>query len=102
MKEKWSKGQLGGTVISDTSSFRNGGADSVEYYGGYLVAESISKSEHVDLIAAAPDLLEACKEALDRLRHVATVEPKLNGYGVRRETIEQLTAAIAKAKGEKL
>lgn len=74
--------------------------------GTFWIAETFAgvmgneEEANANLIAAAPDLLDACVEALDRLRHVASVEPQLNGYGARRETIQQLTAAIAKAKGQ--
>ena len=63
MKEEWSKGKHGGCVVSDTPNPHgdNGGA---EYYGGYLVAESIPKQEYLNLIAAAPDLKQALYDIL--------------------------------------
>lgn len=47
------------------------------------------------LIAAAPDLLEACQETLTKLEH-------LNGEGIVQmpRTIAVLSAAIKKARGE--
>lgn len=35
-----------------------------EYYGGYIVCESVSCKADANLIAAAPDLLEACLGAI--------------------------------------
>ena len=43
-------------VISNTPARR---MTDIEYYGGYLVCESIANPVHARLIAAAPDLLEA-------------------------------------------
>lgn len=39
-----------------------------EYYDGYLVAESIKSPANARLIAAAPDLLAACKAMQAALR----------------------------------
>lgn len=49
----------------------------------------VEPAEHAALIAAAPDLLAACKDALHGLRMDAA----------HREEIETLEAAIAKAEG---
>ena len=60
----WSKGKTGGAVVSDVPhtelSISTGHGD-IEYYGGYLVAESIPE-QYINLISAAPDLLDACKQ----------------------------------------
>ncbi len=61
MSEQWKVGILGGTVVSDTPSHKVS-EDCIEYYGGYLIAESIPKQEYATLIAAAQDLLAALKE----------------------------------------
>lgn len=69
----WRIGKNGSEVISDFKenlSVRGAYEDGcVEYYGGYLIGESISKC-NLSLISAAPDLLEAAKNllvnALDR------------------------------------
>jgi hypothetical protein len=92
LKEKWSKGKHAGCVVSDVANPHgdNGGSD---YYGGYLVAESIPKQEYVNLIAAAPDLLEACKIALELEGTIsASYDPE--------EFCTMLRAAIAKAEGK--
>lgn len=57
------------------------------------VCNGISQAGDACLIAAAPDLLEAC-EAVDQL--VATAYYKGNGAAV----LKTVRAAIAKAKGE--
>lgn len=63
LKEKWSKGKHGGTVVSDVANPHgdNGGSG---YYGGYLIAESIPKQEYVNLIARAPSMLQLLEKAL--------------------------------------
>lgn len=62
----WRIGRNCGAVVADTEegicipgAF---GDDAKEYYGGYLVGESISPGNSA-LIAAAPELLEALENA---------------------------------------
>ena len=52
------------------------------------------------LMAAAPELLEALKAAVDSLQYVNDSLPLTSGYGVRHERIEKGLAAIAKAEGK--
>ena len=51
------------------------------------------------LISAAPDLLEALKDAVSSLEYVNTHHPEATGCGVRQERIEAGLKAIAKAEG---
>lgn len=64
-----------------------------EEYDQEEVEGFVSVGSHPDarLIAAAPDLLDACESALFRLKEYE--------YQAMQRTIEKLTAAIAKAKG---
>lgn len=60
---KWSLGKTGGTVVTDNDEVlqnHSQGHGDKEYYGGYLIAESILKIEDAILISAAKDLLDAC------------------------------------------
>jgi len=69
-KETWKVGKYGSTVVSDTKQQNTNFPSStnpternnneIEFYGGYLVAESIGNNKSAKLIAAAPELLEAC------------------------------------------
>jgi hypothetical protein len=59
----WRIGKTYGSVVCDTPIPEMRGSDDVEGYGGHLIAESITKA-NANLIAAAPDLLEALKDAL--------------------------------------
>lgn len=63
-KGNWNVGRPG-TVISDEMDElpKGSGYDDTDYYGGYLIAESIARNADAKLMAAAPDLLEACKAA---------------------------------------
>lgn len=66
MKEIWKKGKHPSQVVSNipivNTNFPievNCGISSdsdIEYYGGYLVCESIGNSKHQDLIASAPEM----------------------------------------------
>ena len=89
---EWRIGKMGGTVVADskTSDTPNTGHDDVEYYGGHLICESIETQANARLIAAAPDLLEACKMALKR---------KPFPVGAMRAK-EMLEDAVEKAEGE--
>lgn len=54
----WRIGKQGGSVVADYPVPGMNGSDATDYYGGHLIAESITPS-NAKLIAAAPDLLEA-------------------------------------------
>ena len=58
--------------------------------GVYLTSkgERMPQQGNARLIAAAPELLEACKQALDALKHEDTIE------------VDLLRAAIGKAEGQ--
>lgn len=62
--------------------------------GGFMVKGMSSEAEDADarLIAAAPDLLAACKEAEEQLSIMAA-SPASNWW------VQKLRAAIAKAEG---
>lgn len=65
----WKVGSNHGVVVTDCGDgFQEStGHAAVDYYGGYLIAESIAKKEDAHLIAAAPDLLEALRDAFDAI-----------------------------------
>ena len=96
MKEKWSKGKHAGCVVSDAPN-PHGDNGGTEYYGGYLVAESIPRQDHVNLIAAAPDLLSIAESL-----QVAISYPRGSEAQVRclEEIAQDAERIIAKAKGE--
>lgn len=62
-----------------------------KYYGGFVVAESITP-KNMPLICAAPDLLEACEEALAWIQDHTLV--------IALDVKDSLRMAIAKAKGQ--
>jgi len=59
-KGTWRIGKQAGTVVSDKKviTLSDTGHDDIDYYGGYLIAESIARKEDAKLIAAAPIMLE--------------------------------------------
>ena len=86
----WKLSPRGDAVVTDQplpGYNTNGGHDSVKYYGGHLIAESIWREEDRELIAAAPELLEA-------LQHVVLWHDQLTPTD-----IERYKAVIAKATG---
>lgn len=63
-KENWKPGKTGRCVVTDNpEGLSEGGGfsgiEAVKYYGGNLVCESVCRKKDVNLIAAAPDMLEA-------------------------------------------
>jgi hypothetical protein len=66
-KGEWKQGNHISHIVSDVKPKRPTYSDKdyqseKDFYGGYIVCESISNKEDSKLIAAAPDLLEALQE----------------------------------------
>lgn len=76
-KHNWKIGKHKSTVVSDTkiknTNFpsppnpKESRFEEINYYGGYLICESIGNDECAKLIAAAPDLLEACNKLIEQI-----------------------------------
>lgn len=110
----WRAGKTGESVVSDQplpGYDAKGGHDHVEYYGGYLIAESIWRAEDRALIVAAPDLLEALEKRAQvdaAYARLAMSEVEHDDHERLLQQIEQAEdaakaagrAAIAKAQGE--
>jgi len=101
----WRKGKVAGAVVADTHSSMSRpeyAEREKEYYGGYLIAESVSP-ENEPLITAAPDMYEACKRALPILSALVNekkLRPEECGYETSGyETLLLLKNAILKAEG---
>jgi len=98
MTEKWKVGSHPSTVVSDTKQINTNFQtplnasestdDEVDYYGGYLVCESVGSIEKAKLIASAPDLLE------NLIRCVARMEENEMGHF---SAVERAREAIKKA-----
>ena len=91
----WRVGDSPFCVVADVPAPNDAtGHNAVDYYGGYLIAESIRGIDDARLIAAAPDLLTAAENALDWLENdLGPCEPDCECviHGVR--------DAIARARG---
>jgi len=76
-EESWQTGKGGGCVVSDTQvreheSSIPGCPTDMEYYGGYLVCESIGRTAHCRAIALVPEMVRALRDAQIALeRHEA-------------------------------
>jgi hypothetical protein len=59
----WSLGKLGGVVVTDSGEGFpvNSGHGENDYYGGYLIAESILKKGDAQAIAAVPEMESALR-----------------------------------------
>ncbi|MBA7546017.1 hypothetical protein ES705_38399 [subsurface metagenome] len=100
MKHKpgsWRLGKRGDTVVADSRTAERPGAghddhDDIEYYGGYLVCESIATKEIAQLIAKAPELLS---EGQARIK---ALEGLLVCYRLRKLATEKLLDELARSK----
>jgi hypothetical protein len=60
-KQPWRQGLIPDAIVTDEpSDYVGTGHADIDYYGGYLVCESV-EAKHRPLIIAAPQLLEALK-----------------------------------------
>jgi hypothetical protein len=91
----WRIGKQGGSVVADIPIPEIGGSDCIEYYGGHLVAESITPS-NAKLIAAAPDMLEALQFIVEQTSEPANAGHTLGAYQLG-AGIDMARKAIAKA-----
>jgi hypothetical protein len=74
---QWKIGKHKSTVVSDTKikntnfpsppNAEESKDEEIEYYGGYLICESIGNVKHARLIAAAPGLLAKVKKLLSQI-----------------------------------
>jgi len=95
----WRVGRNGGCVVSDTPS-ENAipGSDAVEYYGGHLIGESITKA-NAAFIAAAPETaaeLERVKAVNKKL--VEALEFVVRDINCCGKDVEIYATALAKAR----
>lgn len=90
----WRPGKDPGTVITDCPHEGEPcNCDSEFGYGGHLIAESIGSKADVLLIAAAKELLEACRVASVHILH------NRDDPADRKRVARQLSAVLGKAKG---
>lgn len=84
-----------GAVVADHPVPGINGSDDVSYYGGHLIAESIAPHNR-DLIAAAPDLAEACRMLVE------SYDADMGTYALGKlyEARQAARAALSKARGE--
>lgn len=93
MKPTWRPGKQPGTVVTDRIADGPELASHIDFYGGYLVAESIAP-ENVGPISATVDLLEAAKELLA----IAYASGRGGIVEFRPHEFDDLADAVAKAE----
>jgi hypothetical protein len=101
-KENWSIGKTGREVITDNpdgllESTGHAGKGAIEYYGGYLICESIWRKRDAALISAAPDLFFALKHLMEGVANLPVLTVL---EGVLEEHYKIAEAAIKKATEE--
>jgi hypothetical protein len=97
----WWVGRNERSVVCNTEIPEWHTADSVEYYGGHLVAESMAPA-NARLIAAAPELAEALEKLLRKVDQFIEMPDGMSAAAGRAldEATDAARAALAKAKGE--
>lgn len=85
----WREGTVGGIVADAPTGFDDD--DNMRAYGGHLVCESVWTKGNRSLIAAAPELYEACKVAMKVLHNRFTAEEV--------EAKSMLHSAVCSAEG---
>lgn len=102
----WRVGRRG-SVVADSPVPQISGSDAVEYYGGHLIAESITPS-NAALVAAAPDFYGALTiadidqiiEAIENFVMGPGEDPELDAiWQPYIDKLNVLRAAILKAEG---
>ena len=83
-------------IVSDEPCTDILGAENVEHYGGYLIAESIAPI-NLSIIAAAPEMYEAIA-AIATAMNLGYIPNEILSEGS--PILEGLRAAIAKAEGK--
>jgi hypothetical protein len=101
--ENWKIGNYKSCVVSDTkvknTNFpsppnpEESRDEDIEFYGGYLICESIGNNQHAKLIAAAPDLLVSSNTLIQAIKMRTSI-----GHDLIHEII-QVENAIKKAIG---
>lgn len=106
--QKWKVGNHPSTVVSDTKikntnfptppNQRESGDDEPEYYGGYLICESIGNIETANLIAAAPKMLDMLIRARKEIEDISW---EYIGWSDEKEgIIKEIDEVIIKALGK--
>lgn len=80
-KENWKPGKTGDCIVSDQGEETSAGES--EYYGGFLVCESIRRKEDKKLILAAPGMLEALQNIHDYWNYPQAGNLSLNDHVVK-------------------
>lgn len=111
LKEKWSKGKHYGTVVSDTrtkTTIPDGRShNDVDYYGGYLIAESIPKQEYINVISRSLAMLTLLEKALPLIeREAEQREQEIADIGdpswpnTMRDLANKISTEINRARGK--
>lgn len=92
-KENWKPGKTGDCIVTDRG--KDTTSEESEYYGGFLVCESIRCKKDKKLILAAPDMLEALQNIHDYWNYPQSGNLSLNDHVVK--IISMAEEALKKA-----
>lgn len=95
----WKVGRPG-TVVSDTVPEKwpdNTGHDDKNYYGGFLIAESVATNDDARLIASAPDMEHALRSFITAMSNIDEKFPGHNEAYLRQVCLPRAIEALKKA-----
>lgn len=92
----WRRGKCCASVVADFAAPGVPGSDATDYYGGHLIAESVSPS-NLDVIAAAPEMYEALYRLVDTAIYATVHKLPLRAN---HPAVLHALAVLAKAAGQ--
>jgi hypothetical protein len=88
----WKPAKCGGTIICDDNELGPHDEEALDYYGGFVVAETVAE-KNMPLIMAAPALYEKSKQVCNAIRtHYSHCPQLIACFGYLEEVLADIDA----------